>query len=559
MGDPEFPLKTNITPLIKLDLMTKRAQIFGKNTFNSIDGGHTYLLDNVLYLALMVGLYPAIFFISNNWAAVGLVQSIFIILVLSGSAFVSISSCYLVAKNIRFRRTNPDSSTVVHSGHLPNDLQEALLILISIYIGVGFLDFTIDDLQNQDIPISRNLILVIAGLTISFLSVTARFAKRVHLNLIRIASTLLSIMTTIAICSLAISLIVYFNSVGRSSSTIGTSDLDVYERISFKSTPNIYLIVPDSYPSNPALTKFFKYDNSKFSGELQRSGFTVYDEYFASYPFSLESMHSMLSMTHNYFNHSVGKDAANLRKVLGGEGNTVVNVLSNNGYESYYLHESNYLLKHNCAIDRCMPHWSELEALRKNLQNFYFFGWLSTMSSYSVNAAMTELIASRTDHSRSFVYKHFMDAHSYVKSYEHKYKQKLSAFRKAFPAKIERVNQILIDEVKLILDKDKSAIIIIVGDHGTWAGSDRSESGLMESETFDKLSVFLAIRWGDKYNGEYDSQIKSSVNLFRYIFAYLSQNDEVLGTKEKDDGYVKYGKVWKVLENGKVLSEPKVH
>ena len=493
--------------------------------------------------------------------------------VLSISAFVTISAVYLVTTRIRFSRAESKFGVTADSTHFRQDFVEGLIFILSIYVLIGFLDVTIVELQKEYTSINiRYSILLIASFAVILSLIVARITKTYRINLVRIFNLFLLILSVLASFSLAISIVSNYDKVFGNSVFTEQDEIDLYDRVRFKFTPNIYLIVPDSYPSNSLLARFFNFDNHNFTRELQQYGFTLYDNYFASYPFSVPSMHSMLSMKHNYLDRSIGMDSVNLRKLIGGRGNNVVNILKKNGYRSVYVHETLFLVKGNCIIDKCLPQWSVLDGLQENLQNFYFFDFPvakferlrqkipnylpAAKYDYNVGRAMERQIAGTEERSRTFIYKHFMDAHSGVKNYAEHYGRMLPEFRKAYPARIEKANHILLEEVAHILQKDQSAIIIIVADHGTWAGADRSEFGLTENETLDKLNVFLAIRWGPAYDGEYDNRIKTSVNLFRYIFAYLSRNEEILETIEDDDGYIKYEEVWKVLENGVVLKDP---
>ena len=65
-------------------------------------------LDSVYLLAFMVGFYPAIFFFSNNWFFVGILQSIYLLGALSLAAFVVVSAVYLLL-NIGLPRAKSDS------------------------------------------------------------------------------------------------------------------------------------------------------------------------------------------------------------------------------------------------------------------------------------------------------------------------------------------------------------------------------------------------------------------------------------------------------------------
>jgi hypothetical protein len=523
-------------------------------------------LDSVYLLALMVGFYPAIFFISNNWFFVGIFQSFCLLAVLSFAAFIAISIVHLIVSWIRLPRVKNSSGNSATSMRLPVDVQAGLIVILSVHLLIRFLQVTMVDLQKTYPALDIRLSIFLAGSCIVILLLlVARKLESFRPNLIRFFNVFLLVLSVAALVNLTLSVIsnydaVFGDAADSAATKLDTDDASVYRQVHFNTAPNIYLIVPDSYPSNPFLQQFFNFDNSKFTHKLQSVGFRVYDDYFSAYPFSVESMHSMLAMEHSFFGKSIGNDSVDLREIIGGRGNHVVNVMKQNGYRSVFLHESDYLVKQHCRIEACLPQRSELSALKENAKEFFALNLPIAESDYDVGQAMQLQIAAVEAEDKVFTYKHFMDAHSTVKSYKKSYRQLLPEFRKAYPAKIQGVNKTLLKEVDQVLGKDPSAIIIIVADHGTWAGAERSKTGLSESETRDKLNVFLAIRWGAGYDGRYDDEIKTSVNMFRFIFAYLSQDEKILETLKEDDGYFKTkGKVWKVVENGVVLEKPRRH
>ncbi|HEU4685132.1 MAG TPA: hypothetical protein VFS39_11585, partial [Nitrospira sp.] len=57
----------------------------------------------------------------------------------------------------------------------------------------------------------------------------------------------------------------------------------------------------------------------------------------------------------------------------------------------------------------------------------------------------------------------------------------------------------------------------------------------------DHLGVLLAIRWPERADG-YDTGLRTNVNLFRHVFAFLSESTDILKTNVPDNGYiVKWG------------------
>ena len=76
--------------------------------------------------------------------------------------------------------------------------------------------------------------------------------------------------------------------------------------------------------------------------------------------------------------------------------------------------------------------------------------------------------------------------------------------------------------------------------------------------TLDHLGVLLAIRWREKTVPEYGRDIRTNINLFRHIFAYLSESQEILTTQVPDDGFLTMGKgkegmVMNAVHEGKIL------
>ncbi len=75
----------------------------------------------------------------------------------------------------------------------------------------------------------------------------------------------------------------------------------------------------------------------------------------------------------------------------------------------------------------------------------------------------------------------------------------------------------------------------------------------------DILGVLLAIRWPDAFPA-FDQNIRTNVNVFRHIFAYLSEREELLATQVADDGYLirledEERILKKVVRNGTILGQ----
>ena len=86
--------------------------------------------------------------------------------------------------------------------------------------------------------------------------------------------------------------------------------------------------------------------------------------------------------------------------------------------------------------------------------------------------------------------------------------------------------------ISSIEENDNNAIIIIIADHGGFVGLEYTLESKIKQENEDLVkTVFTtacAIKWPNGNAPNYDSKLKSNVNLFRILFTYLSGNESYL-------------------------------
>ncbi len=121
---------------------------------------------------------------------------------------------------------------------------------------------------------------------------------------------------------------------------------------------------------------------------------------------------------------------------------------------------------------------------------------------------------------------------------------------------------ILVDSIRSV---DPNAIMILASDHGPLIFNSCSLVYPLNTkeEVIERQHAFLAIHLGKPKEDSDQSkfkinEIKSSVNLFRYIFAYLTENEEVLDNKPPDDAFyleTENGPVKKSISDGKILKK----
>jgi hypothetical protein len=123
-----------------------------------------------------------------------------------------------------------------------------------------------------------------------------------------------------------------------------------------------------------------------------------------------------------------------------------------------------------------------------------------------------------------------------------------------YNVRVQETGKFISEMIQSILIKDKNALIIFAGDHGPYISQKCTRDGVRSrDQILERQGAFLSIYWGSTYHGKYDEQIKSSHNLFRYIFSFLAQNESILINNEKDDAYTLYNNFQfaKTIEDGK--------
>ena len=102
-----------------------------------------------------------------------------------------------------------------------------------------------------------------------------------------------------------------------------------------KIRPNIYYIVLDGYVRNDLLKEYYKYDNSPFTGELEKYGFRVASQAMANYPLTYLSISSSLQLEYLLRQGDSVVNRNSFYQILGGN-NRLIKYLKD--YEYSYIH-----------------------------------------------------------------------------------------------------------------------------------------------------------------------------------------------------------------------------
>lgn len=322
---------------------------------------------------------------------------------------------------------------------------------------------------------------------------------------------------------------------------------DKISEATFNKKPNVYIIQPDGYANASTLKKPpYTFDNSAFESFLTENNFKIYPNFRSNYSNTVTSNSSMFAMKHHYYKKPKpsSKEAHGLRKSIAGK-NAAVALFNKNGYKTSLLIESPYLIVNRPELeyDYCSISYKELSFLSRGFD-----------MNVNVLDEMEKALEENKNQANFYFVEKILPGHISVSEFQSKGKDEE---RESYIDNVEKSNLWLREITSLITKKDPSALIVIVADHGGYVGF--NYTGELHRKIEDTTlinSIFaakLAIRWPNNEIPEFDSKLKSNVNLFRVLFSYLTDNEAYLNHLENDESFIIVGEeapfgVYKVID-----------
>ena len=324
--------------------------------------------------------------------------------------------------------------------------------------------------------------------------------------------------------------------------------------IELKEKPNIYVIQPDGYANHKIMEGTLYNHKTSFFDWLGEKDYKLYDNFRSNYPASIPSNSSMFTMQHHYFGETFFSDLEmpKGREMVSGQ-NTTNYVLQNNGYTTYFLAQDEYFQQnlgpgsfdyYNISKEE-IPYFSRGDEREKVLQND-----LEYVLNDKTNTPKFVFVEKLFPHHIHFV----------------KQEDQIEAERKEYIEKIETVNIWLKESIGMIEAADPNALIIVLADHGGWVGMTSYPDMFTTTDEAKIRSIFssiAAIKWNGHLKEGFDSELRSTVNLFRVLFANLAQDDGYLKQMEDNSSYNLHRESWyrksvyKVLDDqGKITFTP---
>jgi hypothetical protein len=306
---------------------------------------------------------------------------------------------------------------------------------------------------------------------------------------------------------------------------------DAIETAIFKKKPNIYYIQPDGYVNFSELKQGnYKIDNSNFEGFLAENNFKSYPDFRSNYAATLPTNSAVFMMKHHYYNNgSDFTETIDARKVIVSD-NSVLRILKNNGYRTFFLTEQPYFLtnKPKLGYDFCNFSPSEINFLTTGIGE-----------PRDVIAPFKKYLETYPIGPNFFFIEIFNPGHITNTEADSK---GVAGEREHYAESLQESNRKLTALTQTILANDPEALIVIMADHGGFVGmTNTSESYTKNTQPDFVNSIFstiLSIHWPRGEAPEFDRSLKTSVNLFRVLTAYLSEEPSYLANLQPDKSYI---------------------
>ncbi|MCL2075679.1 MAG: hypothetical protein FWH15_04430 [Betaproteobacteria bacterium] len=329
------------------------------------------------------------------------------------------------------------------------------------------------------------------------------------------------------------------------------------EHIILKNRPNIYLFLLESYHDLETMQTVYGIDTEPLQSFALSRDFFIYGNTYSNSYWTLLSMAEMFEMRLAY-SMSIGNDdiMPRGRRLIGGSSdNQVYRILKENGYRTTYLTSERpfyYINQKGIYLDDTDVDFEfglnfRLRPLQELFPSVYclckpiparFDGRIDNIKPKYRNA-LIDNIRSIIEKSKSEIplFLGFKSGALHASHWKQKDEWVASG---RYQEGIKNGNQEIFEIVDLIVDKDPSAVIVLIGDHGAtrlrniWDDAIKGDIASLDAllkqrgESLDTLAsdmfgMFLAIRMpgkGDISNG----LPMSHVNLFRHIFAALADD-----------------------------------
>ena len=359
------------------------------------------------------------------------------------------------------------------------------------------------------------------------------------------------IINCLLIAQILISLSIFCFNYGTDKQQVPGQEIATSDLPKFKTKPNIYYFLCESYQNLSYVKEVFGYDSTEFLNRIKHRGYTVYDDIFSNSSYTLGTLTNIFTMNANILppSSSVSLDASSWERSVigGGKGNKLLEILKYNGYEtSVYFKGDIYFFKSKgelldftdvgFGIRNLLQPIEDTNSLMPHLlySIFSILNKTSNVEQDSLKILKMHLERSKNSSKPQF-FAHRLQRtnHTPPIGYDYHHRQTFidSQFYQNGVAEGNAEIETIIETIEI---NDPNSIIIFLGDHGAWTlrgfPINRSPEDLLvalneENVTLDSLIkdmfyVFAAIKLPE---GITTLEQFSPADIFTQLFGRLSQ------------------------------------
>ncbi len=284
----------------------------------------------------------------------------------------------------------------------------------------------------------------------------------------------------------------------------------LFEAISLKQKPNIYLLILESYHGNEALKKLYSFDNQNFCTYLEQNNFVIYPNFYATRHSTRLSLINLV--TGNNFKRETETP---IKKYLEGYyPNLAITTLLKNGYRLKYKFPNDYIYPVSQKQEASTYNWklifknslfyraTNLKPRKYTNHNDFIKDVIHTINTINLSESpyffMTKLGGITEDTS---TYQGGV-AHIPNNLIRSNHIDILPSLRQNYINEIRQQNHQIKPLIRSIIDKDPNSIIILLGDHGAYFSKIFKDKNITENNDvteeeyiLDFFNVLAAIRW----------------------------------------------------------------
>lgn len=306
---------------------------------------------------------------------------------------------------------------------------------------------------------------------------------------------------------------------------------DNIEAAVFKKKPNIYFIQTDGYVNFSELKKgYYKYDNSVFENFLKENNYKAYPNFRSNYAATLPSNSSVFMMKHHYYNNgSDFTETIDARSIIVSD-NSVLRIFKNNGYRTFFLAEQPYFMTSKPKMGYDFSNYAP-----KDIK----FITTGIGEPNDIIEPFKKYFEKYKQGPNFFFLEIFNPGHIINRKNKSK---GIEGERDHYLESLQEANKKVTQLTKTILSKDPGALIIVMADHGGFVGMNYTGASYTKNLDPDLVhsifSTIFAVHWPEGKAPKFDDKLKTSVNIFRVLTAYLSENPSYLANLQPDESYI---------------------